>query len=66
MSRFVGGDYGWTIQVEIMLAYQKIKYRKTLSLGTQLDKQKELLGNELVGKILDLDIYFNTNPSIKI
>lgn len=50
MSRFVGDDYGWTIQVEIMLAYQKIKYRKTLSLGTQLDKQKELLGNKLVGK----------------
>ncbi|MFS2221429.1 hypothetical protein [Pantoea sp. B65] len=40
MPRFVDGDYGWTIQVEIMLAYQKIKYRKTLSLGTQLDKQK--------------------------
>ncbi|MCT8342276.1 MULTISPECIES: hypothetical protein [Photorhabdus] len=52
MSRFVGGDYGWTMQAGIMLAYQKPKFREISSLETQLAKEKELQSNESNGKYL--------------
>lgn len=52
MSRFVSGDYGWTMQAGIMLAYQKPKFRELSSLEEQLSKEKELQSNMLNGKYL--------------
>lgn len=52
MSRFVSGDYGWTMQAGIMLAYQKPKFRELSSLEEQLSKEKELQCNMLNGKYL--------------
>jgi hypothetical protein len=42
LARFVIGDYGWTMQAGMMLAYQKDKHRAVTCLEAQLSTEAEL------------------------
>lgn len=53
LSRFVVGDYGWTMQAGIMLAYQKGKHRALSHLETQLSIEVSLLSRHSNGVHLE-------------
>jgi|SRR5690554_375629 len=43
LIRFVRGDYGWTMQASIMLAYQRVRHRPLASLKQQLANETQLV-----------------------
>lgn len=49
LSRFVNGDYGWTMQAGMMLAYQKDKPRALSCLETQLNSDSSLQSQQSSG-----------------
>lgn len=52
LIRFVRGDYGWTMQAGMMLAYQRAKHRPLSSLKHQLAKESQLVCRKLDGEFL--------------
>lgn len=66
LSRFVQGDYGWTMTAGMMLAYQHRKHRPIQSLEKQLEVEKGLLCAPQKGKYMETQAAFSPLSGVSV